>query len=177
MTITTPTTPPIPATSTNWRALWPSISFASYKLAKKRGIRLKCPTGGNESDRFLGAMADHTQLRTHEGAKHAAHVCSTCTLVTPVPDSSNSQSKHNQWPQPSFLLIILLTILSPHTPLVLRAVVTNGVTVGYWRCSASEEQLDMLDPGRPPVVCEESLEKTTHRYCSKQTSLLQGICQ
>ncbi|KAI9620448.1 hypothetical protein H4Q26_013660 [Puccinia striiformis f. sp. tritici PST-130] len=65
--------------------------------------------------------------------------------------------------------------------LVVRAVVTDGLTIGHWRCSASAAQLENLakESGQPAPdgPCRRTLDTVRNQYCSFHQPFLEGICQ
>lgn len=58
----------------------------------------------------------------------------------------------------------------------LRAVIVDGVTIGYWCCSASPAQLQKLHGPQAPKWCEQMLERVSDRYCSTHTVSLANYC-
>ncbi|POW07728.1 hypothetical protein PSHT_09832, partial [Puccinia striiformis] len=62
-----------------------------------------------------------------------------------------------------------------------RAVVTDGLTIGHWRCSASAAQLENLakESGQPAPdgPCRRTLDTVRNQYCSFHQPFLEGMCQ
>lgn len=58
----------------------------------------------------------------------------------------------------------------------MRACVTDGITMGFWTCSASELQLKTLDPNSTATHCEQPLDKVNHRYCPAHHLSLGNMC-
>lgn len=63
---------------------------------------------------------------------------------------------------------------------MIRAVVTDGLTIGHWRCSASSVQLEELAhrDGRaaPNGPCLNPLPKVNSRFCADHEVSLKGWC-
>lgn len=127
-----------------------SLALDIHRLMRcfnQRGIRLKSDATGSDDRRYFKAMLQHAEWLKHEGTEYSSHVCSICTEV----DMENST--------------------------VMRAMVTDGITVGHWRCSASAQQLQSLDPTSTATHCEQHLDKVTHRFCPEHHLLLHNICE
>lgn len=64
---------------------------------------------------------------------------------------------------------------------MIRAVVTDGLTIGHWRCSASAVQLAKLalNAGHPPPSgpCRNPLTSVRSRFCPVHHELLHNQCQ
>lgn len=116
----------------------------------ERDVRLKSDAHGTDDQRFYAAMEEHLEWVRIEGTYHSSHVCSVCTEVTPIPNTDEAK--------------------------IMRAVVTDGVTLGYWCCSASEAQLRALDPNSTANHCDQYLARVIDRYCPAHTRLLKNIC-
>ncbi|EGG04959.1 uncharacterized protein MELLADRAFT_88423 [Melampsora larici-populina 98AG31] len=86
---------------------------------------LVVPDSGLDRVRYNEAKKECTSWIAAEGTAHKNHACSLCTCIT----YSEEYNKHS----------------------VVCAVVTDGLTIGHWRCSASASQLEMLakDFGHP----------------------------
>ncbi|KAH9825081.1 hypothetical protein DFH28DRAFT_942729 [Melampsora americana] len=95
----------------------------------------------------------HFSARSHHF--HKNHSCGRCTSIT-----------HCE--------------LSDEYP-VIRAVVTDGLTIGHWRCSASRSQLEniVMEAGDPPPngPCLNSLDNVRSQYCSTHFQLLHKQCE
>ncbi|KAH9812932.1 hypothetical protein DFH28DRAFT_1175485, partial [Melampsora americana] len=79
---------------------------------------LVVPASGLDRVRYDQAKKQCSSWIAAEGTSHKNHSCSLCTCIT----YSEQNNNHS----------------------VVRAVVTDGLTLGHWRCSASASQLEML---------------------------------
>lgn len=57
----------------------------------------------------------------------------------------------------------------------MRAIVTDGITIGYWRCSASDAQLKTLNPPEKGP-CPTPLHKFSDRYCPAHSRNFYNMC-
>ncbi|EGG01794.1 uncharacterized protein MELLADRAFT_91869 [Melampsora larici-populina 98AG31] len=96
--------------------------------------------------RYHQAMQDVLEWIALEGSKHRNHACSACVRVLPLPSEDGK-------PKLGYI----------------RAVVTDGLTIGHWRCTATQEQLRDLacEDGLPPPKgpCTSPLERVSDRFC------------
>ncbi|EGG09347.1 uncharacterized protein MELLADRAFT_95777 [Melampsora larici-populina 98AG31] len=116
---------------------------------------LVVPDSGLDRVRDNEAKKECTSWIAAEGTAHKNHACSLCMCIT----YNEEDNKHS----------------------VVRAVVTNGLTISHWRCSASASQLEMLakDFGHPAPdgPCRRTLDTVRNCYCSFHEPLLEGFCQ
>ncbi|EGF98031.1 uncharacterized protein MELLADRAFT_96227 [Melampsora larici-populina 98AG31] len=120
-----------------------------------RSHQLVVPADGLDATRYEEAKEAHTAYVRANGSSHKNHSCGKCTSI-----------RHCQ---------------QPDEYSVIRAVVTDGLTIGRYRCSASRAQLEYLamDAGDPPPngPCLNSLDNVRSRFCRKHFQLLQKQCE
>ncbi|KAA1089419.1 hypothetical protein PGT21_017787 [Puccinia graminis f. sp. tritici] len=120
-----------------------------------RGKVLIVPSSGLDRVRYNDAKKECSSWIAAEGTAHKNHSCGLCTCIT----YSEEDNNHS----------------------VVRAVVTDGLTIGHWRCSASAAQLEKLakESGHPAPdgPCRRTLDTVRSRYCSFHQPFLEGICQ
>ncbi|KAH9815425.1 hypothetical protein DFH28DRAFT_892543, partial [Melampsora americana] len=122
---------------------------------------LKSAASGTNKRRFYNAMEEHVTWLKVEGSKFVEHVCSLCTEVKPIPNSKKQSEQHTH----------------AHHIEVMRATVTNGITIGFWCCSVSELQLKSLDPQTNKTYCDNPLKKVKHQYCPSHHNAFRNIFQ
>ncbi|EGG05310.1 uncharacterized protein MELLADRAFT_87962 [Melampsora larici-populina 98AG31] len=94
--------------------------FSLLRRCKRRGAILQLNAHGQQEDRLLPTMARELHHVANHGSKYRDHFCSYCVKVFEVEHGGNVALK------------------------AIRAVVTDGLTIGHWRCSASSVQLEEL---------------------------------
>ncbi|EGG08612.1 uncharacterized protein MELLADRAFT_84734 [Melampsora larici-populina 98AG31] len=128
--------------------------------ADRRGTQLTVSASGTNHLRFEDAMGLHLDLLAVEGTRDRDHYCSRCVRI----QSGGIDSETGEE--------ILLGI---------RAVVTDGLTIGHWRCSATTNQLaEMTNTAglrQPEGPCTNRLENINHRFCKEHFHLLGNRCQ
>ncbi|EGG03754.1 uncharacterized protein MELLADRAFT_89839 [Melampsora larici-populina 98AG31] len=87
--------------------------------ANRRGIHQAVTSTGNDSIRFDSAIQDHLGRLSAEGTLYCDHFCSSCVRITSQTDPETGETFYKS----------------------IRAVVTDGLTIGHYWCSASSEQL------------------------------------
>ncbi|KAI9615124.1 hypothetical protein H4Q26_011664 [Puccinia striiformis f. sp. tritici PST-130] len=94
-------------------------------LTKYHGQVLMVPSSGLDRVRYNEAKKQCSSWIAAEGTAHKNHSCGLCTSIT----HSEANNNHS----------------------VVCAVVTDGLTIGHWRCSASAAQLETLakESGHP----------------------------
>ncbi|KNE94327.1 hypothetical protein PSTG_12352 [Puccinia striiformis f. sp. tritici PST-78] len=116
---------------------------------------LVVPAAGLDRVRYNEAKKQCSSWIAAEGTAHKNHSCGLCTCIT----YSEDNGSHS----------------------VVRAVVTDGLTIGHWRCSASASQLEMLakefSHPAPDGPCWRTLYTVRNQYCSFHQPFLEGICQ
>lgn len=129
------------------------------KHADRRGTQLIVASNGPDNIRFETAIESHLDLLQIEGTKYRDHFCSSC--------------------------VKLLTEVDPHTGEVfhktIRAVVTDGLTIGHWRCSASAAQLEEIAESlglpMPAGPGTRKLANINDRFCPDHYVLLGNRCR
>ncbi|EGG07144.1 uncharacterized protein MELLADRAFT_86071 [Melampsora larici-populina 98AG31] len=111
------------------------VLHSLIKHADRRGNQLVVSSSGTDNLRFEAAIESHLDQLLIEGSKYRDHFCSSCVCV--LPDSADPVTGEEHWK----IIWYRLTWL-PHP--AIRAVVTDGVTLGHWRCSAATDQLREL---------------------------------
>lgn len=134
--------------------------FDLLRHADRRGTQVSVSASGTDHLRFEEAMGEHLALLAAEGTRDRDHYCSGCVRIKQSgvdPDTGEE---------------ILIGI---------RAVVTDGLTIGHWRCSASTHQLEELAQaaGLPPPEgpCTQRLDNINDRFCPEHSDLLGNRCQ
>ncbi|EGG03045.1 uncharacterized protein MELLADRAFT_90505 [Melampsora larici-populina 98AG31] len=131
------------------------ILHSLIKHADRQGTRLMVSSSGTDNLRFEAAIESHLNMLLIEGTKYRDHFCSSC--VRPLPDGADPETGENFWK-------------------TIRAVVTDGVTLGHWRCSASTEQLQEIARSAgepmPEGPCTRQLDRINDRYCPLHFALL-----
>lgn len=93
-----------------------------------------------------------------EGTTHRDHVCSSCVRLVDL-------ANEGQEPKLGYI----------------RAVVTDGVTIGHWRCSATSDQLrDLAEADglpSPHGPCTAPLDRVSDRFCREHQKRLGLFCQ
>ncbi|KAH9449878.1 hypothetical protein Pst134EB_020687 [Puccinia striiformis f. sp. tritici] len=154
-----------PPLYTPQQSFWPQMSVEVCKDGMDidtlvfnyalRGKVLMVPSSGLDRVRYNEAKKQCSSWIAAEGTAHKNHSCGLCTSIT----HSEANNNHS----------------------VVRAVVTDGLTIGHWRCSASAAQLEKLakESGHPAPdgPCRRTLDTVRHRYCSFHQPFLEGICQ
>ncbi|POW08997.1 hypothetical protein PSTT_07138 [Puccinia striiformis] len=116
---------------------------------------LMVPSTGLDRVRYNEAKQQCSSWIAAEGTAHKNHSCGLCTCITYSEENNNHS--------------------------VVRAVVTDGLTIGHWRCSASAAQLENLakESGQPAPdgPCRRTLDTVRNQYCSFHQPFLEGICQ
>ncbi|EGG07428.1 uncharacterized protein MELLADRAFT_85817 [Melampsora larici-populina 98AG31] len=108
----------------------------------RRGNQVLLPATGTDDLRFDEAIASHLERLDVEGTSFRDHYCSSCVRVKSggVDPETGEEVYYG-----------------------IRAVVTNGLTIGHWRCSASTDQLEEIarESGqpRPEGPCTKPLDK------------------
>ncbi|EGG00114.1 uncharacterized protein MELLADRAFT_93766 [Melampsora larici-populina 98AG31] len=102
--------------------------FSLLRRCNRRGAVLYLPDEGEQEDRLIPAMIRELHYIANKGSKYRDHVCSFCVKEVDVKHEGTSGIK------------------------AIRAVVTDGLTIGHWRCTASSAQLEELAhrAGAPP---------------------------
>ncbi|EGG12467.1 uncharacterized protein MELLADRAFT_70606 [Melampsora larici-populina 98AG31] len=122
-------------------------------------MQLSVPASGTDNVRFEEAIDSHLDRLDVEGTRFRDHYCSSCVRV----------KSGGVDPETGEELLIGI-----------RAVVTNGLTIGHWRCSASTEQLTELvtASGNPPPEgpCTNRLENINDRFCAYHKKSLGNRC-
>ncbi|EGG10837.1 uncharacterized protein MELLADRAFT_93380 [Melampsora larici-populina 98AG31] len=125
----------------------------------RRQQQLSLPAKGNDDVRLDEAIASHLEKLDIEGTRFRDHYCSSCVRVNSGgidPDTGEE---------------ILMGI---------RAVVTDGLTIGHWRCSASTDQLAELakNSGQPSPEgpCTNRLQNINDWFCTYHYGLLGNRC-
>ncbi|KAH9806868.1 hypothetical protein DFH28DRAFT_1229943 [Melampsora americana] len=127
--------------------------------ADRRQTRLAVAASGNDTIRFDSAIEAHLELLSAEGTRFRDHYCSKCVrLIEAVdPDTGKPYLK------------------------AIRAIVTDGLTIGHWRCSASTQQLRRLATAErlpaPEGPCTNKLTNINDRYCPHHFMILGGLCR
>lgn len=131
--------------------------FSLLRRCERRGHVLHVKASGKNADRLLPAMARELHYIANNGSLFRDHFCSFCVRAVPVEDEEG---------KPAIKII--------------RAVVTDGLTIGHWRCTASSAQLQALAhrAGAPPPdgPCLNPLPKVTARFCAEHEVSLKGWC-
>ncbi|POW11029.1 hypothetical protein PSHT_08597 [Puccinia striiformis] len=154
-----------PPLYTPQQSFWPQMSVEVCKDGMdidtlvfnyaSRGKSSMVPSSGLTRVRYNEAKKQCSSWIAAEGTAHKNHSCGLCTSIT----HSEANNNHS----------------------VVRAVVTDGLTIGHWRCSASAAQLEKLakESGHPAPdgPCRRTLDTVRHRYCSFHQPFLEGICQ
>ncbi|KAH9809233.1 hypothetical protein DFH28DRAFT_905872 [Melampsora americana] len=108
--------------------------------------------------RYEQAMEKVLEWIALEGSKHRNHACSACVRVVHL--AGEDQQANLGY---------------------IRAVVTDGITIGHWRCTATAEQLRELarTQGQPPPngPCTSSLARVKDRFCPFHQEQLGKRCQ
>ncbi|KAI7961221.1 hypothetical protein MJO28_001710 [Puccinia striiformis f. sp. tritici] len=116
---------------------------------------LMVPSTGLDRVRYNEAKQQCSSWIAAEGTAHKNHSCGLCTCITYSEENNNHS--------------------------VVRAVVTDGLTIGHWRCSASAAQLENLakESGQPAPdgPCRRTLDTVRNQYCSFHQPFLEGMCQ
>ncbi|KAG0152053.1 hypothetical protein CROQUDRAFT_310858 [Cronartium quercuum f. sp. fusiforme G11] len=87
-----------------------------------------------------------------EGSPYVDHICSECTYIEEDPNIEGGGLGY--W-----------------------SMVMDCITIGHPRCSATKEQLVMLNPHiTNPLPCEEMLDTPHNWYCPVHTKLLKNYC-
>lgn len=177
-----------PPLYTPQQSFWPQMSVEVCKDGMDidtlvfnyalRGKVLMVPSSGLDRVRYNEAKKQCSSWIAAEGTAHKNHSCGLCTSIT----HSEANNKHSgtvtnsHITQTYYLRSWCLLLI-----LVVRAVVTDGLTIGHWRCSASAAQLEKLakESGHPAPdgPCRRTLDTVRHRYCSFHQPFLEGICQ
>ncbi|EFP83593.2 uncharacterized protein PGTG_09306 [Puccinia graminis f. sp. tritici CRL 75-36-700-3] len=101
--------------------------------------------------------------------------------VLKVPSSGLDRVRYNEAKKQCSSWIAAEGTAHKNHSCVVRAVVTDGLTIGHWRCSASAAQLEKLaqEAGHPAPdgPCRRTLDTVRNRYCSFHQPFLEGICQ
>ncbi|EGG09598.1 uncharacterized protein MELLADRAFT_95868 [Melampsora larici-populina 98AG31] len=122
----------------------------------RRRNQLLLPATGTDDLRFDEAIASHLERLDVEGTSFRDHYCSSCVRV-------KSGGLDPDTGEPLFY-----------------AVVTDGLTIGHWRCSATPDQLEeiAIESGlpRPEGPCTKPLNNINNRFCSLHHSLLGSRC-
>ncbi|EGG00367.1 uncharacterized protein MELLADRAFT_93341 [Melampsora larici-populina 98AG31] len=119
---------------------------------------LSVETSGPPNQRYHQAMQAVLEWIALEGSHHRRHVCSACLRVVPLPGEDGN-------PRLGYI----------------RAVVTDGITIGHWRCTATPAQLqelaqaDALPPPNGP--CTSPLVSVKDRFCPHHQKRLGSRCQ
>ncbi|EGG01018.1 uncharacterized protein MELLADRAFT_92735 [Melampsora larici-populina 98AG31] len=129
----------------------------TYRLAMSfRQLQMLAHAHGDNTDRLLPAMIRELHYIANNGALHRDHFCSLCVRTYPIEHEGKETVK------------------------IIREVVTDGLTIGHWRCTASSAQLQALAhrAGAPPPdgPCLNALPKVTSRFCAEHEETLKGWC-
>ncbi|KAH9817679.1 hypothetical protein DFH28DRAFT_962667 [Melampsora americana] len=136
------------------------ILHSLMKHADRRGSQLVVSSSGLDHIRFDSAIETHLDQLLLEGSRYRDHYCSSCVqIVQDGVDSEDGQQHYR----------------------LIRAVVTDGLTIGHWRCSATTQQLQRLAAisGQPPPEgpCTQRLENINDRFCPDHFESLGGQCK
>lgn len=130
------------------------------KHADRRGTTLVVSSSGTDKIRFESAIETHLQQLLIEGTKYRDHYCSTCVRL--LPDGVDPVTGESFYKS-------------------IRAVVTDGLTIGHWRCSATTDQLVEIarSSGRPlpEGPCTNKLNNVNDRFCPEHFAILGGRCR
>ncbi|KAH9824422.1 hypothetical protein DFH28DRAFT_879391 [Melampsora americana] len=126
-------------------------------LADEQSQLLVVPNGGLDSSRYKLAQDLYSSENYSVGSAHRNHACSLCVSETTTADRVQ----------------------------LIRAIVTDGVTLGFRRCSASEVQRKMvakeIDAEEGDSLhdgpCKRPLLKITDRFCPYHYKYLHNVCQ
>lgn len=125
--------------------------------ADSRQSCLSVDTSAPPHQRYHQAMQAVLEWIALEGSHHRDHVCSACIRVVPLPGEHGN-------PKLGYI----------------RAVVTDGITIGHWRCSATPAQLRELAQadGLPPPEgpCTSPLGSVKDRFCPHHQKRLGSQC-
>ncbi|EGF98698.1 uncharacterized protein MELLADRAFT_95442 [Melampsora larici-populina 98AG31] len=126
--------------------------------ADRRGVQLAVNSSGNDNI-IDAAIKEHLELLSVEGTKFRDHYCSSCVRLASVVDPKTGEEYCKS----------------------IRAVVTDGLTIGHWRCSASTQQLQeiatQLGLPAPEGPCTNKLDNINDRFCPYHYGLLGGRCR
>ncbi|EGG12835.1 uncharacterized protein MELLADRAFT_87134 [Melampsora larici-populina 98AG31] len=121
------------------------------------GACLRVDTSVAPEHRYHKAMKAVVEWIALEGSKHHNHACSACVRVIPLP-TADGRAKLGY----------------------IRAVVTDGITIGHWRCTATSEQLRELAnvDGQPAPngPCTTPLASVSDRFCPEHHNRLGKRC-
>ncbi|EGG07694.1 uncharacterized protein MELLADRAFT_85573 [Melampsora larici-populina 98AG31] len=128
--------------------------FSLLRRCERRGYVLHVSAHGDNTDRLLPAMIRELHYIANNGSHHRDHFCSLCVRTYPIEHEGKNTVK------------------------IIRAVVTDGLTIGHWRCTASSAQLQALAhrAGAPPPdgPCLNALPKVTSRFCADHEESLKA---
>ncbi|EGG08161.1 uncharacterized protein MELLADRAFT_84934 [Melampsora larici-populina 98AG31] len=131
--------------------------FSLLRRCDQRGSVLHVRAKGTNADCFVPAMTRELYHIANHGLAFRDHFCSLCVRASKVEHDGHAAIK------------------------VIRAIVTDGLTIGHWRCTASSVQLEELAhrAGDPPPngPCLNPLPKVTSRFCADHEVSLKGWCQ
>ncbi|EGG02774.1 uncharacterized protein MELLADRAFT_90672 [Melampsora larici-populina 98AG31] len=135
------------------------IIHSLMKHADRRGTHLAVVSSGNNSMWFDSAIKDHLERLSVEGTTYRDHYCSSCVRIITQVDPETGEINYRS----------------------IRAVVTDGLTIGHYRCSASSQQLQeiakSLGHPAPEGPCTNDLDNINNRFCPEHFVLLGGKCQ
>ncbi|EGG12306.1 uncharacterized protein MELLADRAFT_89176 [Melampsora larici-populina 98AG31] len=122
------------------------------------GTCLRVNTSAAPPDkRYHHAMQAVLEWIALEGSKHRAHACSACMRVLPLPSTDGTPKLGS-----------------------IRAVVTDGITIGHWRCTATPAQLRELAHAEglpaPNGPCTIPLDRMSDRFCPEHLTRLGKRC-
>ncbi|KAH9808606.1 hypothetical protein DFH28DRAFT_1193006 [Melampsora americana] len=127
--------------------------------ADRRGTHLAVTSSGTDTIRFDSAIEAHLELLSVEGTRYRDHFCSSCVRLTSGVDPETGE----------------------HFYRAIRAIVTDGLTIGHWRCSASTQQLEQIaaNSGQPVPEgpCTNKLANINDRLCPEHFAILGGLCR
>ncbi|EGG11788.1 uncharacterized protein MELLADRAFT_90787 [Melampsora larici-populina 98AG31] len=131
--------------------------FSLLRRYNRRGAVVSVVAQGTQDNRLSPAMARELHHVANHGSKYRGHFCSLCFKTTEVVHEGRKAT------------------------LGIRAVVTDGLTIGHWRCTVSSVQLEDLAhrAGAPPPngPCLNPLPKVTSRFCEEHAKKLEGWCE
>ncbi|KAH9823869.1 hypothetical protein DFH28DRAFT_1161758 [Melampsora americana] len=135
------------------------ILHSLIKHADRRGTQVVVSSSGTDVIRFDYAIENHLNQLLLEGTRYRNHYCSTCVKLKSRIDP----------------------VTGEHTYQTIRAVVTDGLTIGHWRCSASTQQLEELAASRglppPEGPCTKRLVNINDRFCADHFRSLGRRCR